>query len=539
MATVEVILIALTMAVALAALADRIGVAYPILLVLGGIALGLLPGLPRIAIDPGLLFLLFIPPLVFAAGWRTSLTDVQAYLWPIILLSIGLVVATLLVVAVVAHLAIAGMSWPAAFVLGAIVSSTDVIAATTIAGRLHLSRGIVTVLEGESVGNDAASLVAYRTAVSAAVTGAFFLGAAMLQVVLAVVIGIAIGVVVALAYEWLQQWVRNPPLEVALTLVVPFVAYIPADQVGASGVLAVLTTGLVAGWRVNPGREPASRLEATAFWNTMIFVLNGLIFVLLGLYLPGILAGISGLPVLQLIRYSAMVLLTILVVRAAWMFALPYLGTSQANRRGDGSKNPAWKISAVLTWAGMRGASTLIIALALPFTISTGAAFPDRSLIIFLTFVVIVVTLVVQGTSLPWLIHWLGLQGGEGNGREEAMARSVAAQAALQRLSELLESGEAAAAVADPADGMLGATRELAEQLRGRFERRSRHHDAMARGMSDEAADAKLEAAIALRLDLVRVQREAVIDLRNRGEVGDGAMRVVLRELDLEEQQLE
>ncbi|MGO8951050.1 MAG: Na+/H+ antiporter [Ktedonobacterales bacterium] len=538
MTVVEVILIALTLAIALAALADRMGVAYPILLVLGGIVLGLVPGVPHVTINPGLLFLLFIPPLVFSAGWRTSLTDVRTYLWPIIVLSIGLVLATLVVVAIVAHFWVDGMPWPAAFVLGAILSSTDVVAATTIAGRLHLGRGIVTVLEGESVGNDAASLVAYRAAVAATVTGAFSLVAATLHVVLAVVVGIAIGVAVALVYEWFQQWVRNPPLEVALTLVVPFFAYIPADQVGASGVLAVLTTGLVAGWRVNPGREPESRLEATAFWNSLIFVLNGLIFVLLGLYLPGILSGISGLPVTLLARYTAIILLTILVVRALWMFAMPYFGMSRAGRRGDAGRDPAWKSSAVLTWAGMRGASTLIIALALPFAIATGAPFPDRSLIIFLTFTVIVVTLVVQGSSLPWLIHRLGLQGDDGGDREEAVARTVAAQAALRRLDDVLGSGQTPADGTNVENGTRIVTRELTEQLRGTYERRLRHQDARARGVSDEAIEAKAEAASGLRRDLVQVQRQAVIGLRNSGEIGDAAMRTVLRDLDLEEQQL-
>jgi monovalent cation/hydrogen antiporter len=546
MAILEVILIALALVIALAALADRLQVPYPILLLTGGIALGFIPGLPAISIDPSILFLLFIPPLVFSSGWRTSWRDFRANLWPISLLSVGLVLATIAVVAVVARLTIGGLTWPAAFVLGAVVSSTDPVAATAIAERLHLPQRIVTLLEGEGVGNDAASLVAYRSAVAATVTGIFVLPLAALEVVLAVIGGIAIGVVVALVYDWIADHLHNAQAEVALTLVVPFAAYIPADRLGVSGVLAVLVTGILGGRRVYPDRTADTRLAATGFWESLNFVLNGLIFVLLGVYLPGILAGIRDLPAGLLALYAAVVFLTLVLVRATWVFAMPYFPGRGGRLMRQRSPNPPWKAAVVVTWSGMRGADTLVIALALPLTIASGAAFPDRALIIFLTFCTIAMTLVGQGLTLPALIGQLGLRGDDTEEREEAKAHLAADRAALARLDELLAAdGTSPGTQNDEQDegserrAPDGRTRSGGEHLRGLYIQRLRRHTATADGAPDSAVEADAEAILRLRRDVLEAQRQAVIALRDRGEIGDDAMRHVLRDLDLEEEGLE
>lgn len=315
MSEVEAILLALALVVLATTLADRFNVPYPILFLLGGILVGLTPGLPRVTLDPATLFLIFIPPLVFSAGWRISWREFRRQLWPITPLSTGLVFVTLFVVAVVGHFTFIGLSWHAAVVFGAVVASTDSVAAMGILERLHLARGIETVLEGEGLGNDAASLVAYRSAVTATVTGVFFWNTAALHLVLDIVGGIAIGVDVALVFDWIQHRIHNPSAEVVLTLVVPFAAYIPADKVGASGVLAVLTAGVLGSRRVLPDREAASRLAANSFWDSLILALNGLIFVLLGFYLPIILAGVAHRPFDQLAADVTLVLLTILVAR--------------------------------------------------------------------------------------------------------------------------------------------------------------------------------------------------------------------------------
>lgn len=548
MSVVEVALIALALVVALATLADRLGVPYPILLLLGGIGLGFVPALPRVSIDPGILFLLFIPPLVFATGWHTSWRDFRLNLWPICLLSIGLVLATILVVAVVAHLVIAGLSWPAAFVLGAIVSATDPVAATAIAGHLHLPGRIVTVLEGEGAGNDAASLVAYRAAVTATVTGAFALAPAVLHGILATVGGIAIGLAVAFLADWIQRHLHNPPVEAALTLVIPFAAYIPADQLGLSGVLAVLAAGMLLGHREPETRASDSRLEVDAFWTSLVFVLNGLIFVLLGLYLPGILAQVAGRPIAGLVRDAAVIIAVVVLARIVWVFAMPYVPAEWGRRLRAPALDRAWKRSAVVAWSGMRGADTLVIALALPLTVIGGAPFPDRALVIFVTFTVIVATLIGQGLSLAPLIRWLGLHDDDTVEREVARARLVADQAAVARLDEALARHGAAdgTPIQTGATGggrtsnaaHDGVTRALAERLRRRYARMAKRDAAQTLGRPDPEIENVEAAAQRLRRDLVDAQRQAIIELRERGEIGDTALREVLRDLDLEEQEL-
>lgn len=547
MSVVEVSLIALALVVALATLADRLGVPYPILFLIGGIGLGFVPGLPRVSIDPSILFLLFIPPLVFATGWHTSWRDFRLNLWPIFLLSVGLVLFTIVVVALVAHLVIGGLSWPAAFVLGAIVSATDPVAATAIAERLHLPSSIVTILEGEGAGNDAASLVAYRAAVAATVTGVFAFAPAMLHGILATVGGIAIGLVVALIADWIQRHLHNPPIEAALTLVIPFVAYIPADQLGLSGVLAVLASGMFLGHREPVTRESDSRLDVDAFWVSLVFVLNGLVFVLLGLYLPGILAQVAGRPVFGLVEDAAVIVAVVVLARIVWAFAIPYVPSAWGRRLRALATDHIWKRSAVVGWSGMRGADTLVIALALPLTVIGGAPFPDRALIIFVTFAVILVTLVGQGLTLPPLIRWLGLHSEDAVEREVARARLVADQAAVARLDELLR-GDATAGgmrLESPAEvkgtsvaSHEGEMRALAKRLRRRYLSMATRDAAQTRGAPDLEIEEVAAAAQRLRRDLVDAQRQAIIELRERGEVGDAALREVLRDLDLEEEEL-
>lgn len=534
----EIVLLALMLIVLLAALADRLHVPYPILFLLGGAAIGFAPGLPHLTFDPEVLLLVFIPPLAFSAGWRSSWREFRAHLWPITLLSTGLVFATMVVVAVVAHLTIAGLSWSAAFVFGTVLASTDSVAPLAIIERLRLARNLRTILSGESLGNDAASLTAYRTAVAAAVSGSFVLATAAFHFALAILGGIVIGVIIALVYDWIQHRIQNTPAEVILTLVVPYAAYIPADRLGVSGLLAVLTAALLASRRVVTDRESGSRIAASAFWDSLILVMNGLIFILLGFYLPDILAGIIGRPIAQLVEDAALMFLVILLVRAVWVFAIPYIPAPASRRLRERQPNPIWKPATVITWAGMRGADTLVLALAIPLTLATGASFPDRSLIIFLSFCVIAATLLIQGLTLPALLRWLNLRRDDSVEREEATAREAADRAALQRLDDL-EARRHAGGEDHRRDGATAETSELAEHLRDTFERQERRHAARSHGERDEKDERAADEARRLRNELVQAQRQAIIALRDQGKIDDDVLREVLRDLDLEEQRLQ
>ncbi len=525
MAVVEIILIALVAVIALATLAQRLAIPYPILLVLGGVALGFAPGLPSVTFDPGLIFVLFVPPLVFSAAWNTSWREFRANLGTIGLLATGLVVATIGVVAVVGHALVPGLTWPAALVLGSIVSSTDAVAATAIAERLRLPERIVTILEGESMANDPASLVAYRFAVMAVVIGAFSLGQVGIQLVLAVIGGVVVGLAVAWLADQVQHRLHNPPVEVTLTLLVPYVTYLVADGLATSGVLAVAAAGLVLGRHEPAARSTAARLEAGVFWDMLVFLLNGLIFIVLGLSLPRILAGVTDRPPLALGVEATAIILTVVLVRLLWMGAAASLPRLAHRLLGGQGRYPRWKAAAIVGWAGMRGADALVIALALPLTTARGAPFPDRAVIIFLTFCVILATLVGQGLSLPALIRRLRLPADDTAEREVALARATASQAALSRLDELVEAD--------------GTPREVAEQLRRQHQRGAQRHAARAQGERNQEVEEQAEAVRQLRRAVVEAEQRAIVALRNRGDIGDAALRTVLRDLDLEEQRLE
>src|SRR6266481_6411757 len=310
--------------VALATLATRLRLPYAVLLVLGGLLLGFVPGLPTITLNPELVLVLFLPPLIYSSAWLTSWREFRTSLRPILQLSLGLVLVTTLVIAVVAH-AIAGLSWPVAFVLGAVVSPTDAVAASAIAKQLGLPRRIVTIIEGESLVNDATGLVAYRFAVAAVVTGVFSLGEASLQFVVVSVGGIALGLVAGWSLSYVHRWLDNPPLEITVTLVTPFAVYLLGEEVlHVSGVLATVTTGLYLTWRAPTFFSSGTRLQAEAVWETLIFLLNGLVFILIGLQLPGILATLNTTiarrsPIL-LVWDAALVSLTVILVRLVWAF---------------------------------------------------------------------------------------------------------------------------------------------------------------------------------------------------------------------------
>jgi monovalent cation/hydrogen antiporter len=503
----ELVLLAILTAItALTVLAPVLRVPYPILLVLGGLALGFIPGVPELTLPPELVLVGVLPPLLYAAAFFTSLRDLRANFRPIGALAVGLVVATMLAVAVVAHYA-TDLSWSASFVLGAIVAPTDPIAATAIARRLGVPRRIVTIVEGESLINDATALVLYGSAVAAVATGAFSLWEASLDFVLSVVGGIAIGLAVGWVIALVRIRLDNIPAEILISLLSGYLAYIPAEAVGVSGVLAAVTVGIYLGWRSPELSTPAMRMQTFAVWETLVFVVNVLLFTLLGMQLQPILDSLSGLSAGELIGDALIVVAVVMATRIAWVLV---------GRR---------KYPFVIGWMGMRGAVSLAAALALPLETDAGAPFPGRDLIIFLAFAVLLGTLVVQGLTLPKVINLLDLEEDRTEEKEDTKARILAAEAALARLEELVDED--------------WVRPETAERLRGLYGfRRTRF---LARFDSEDDGEIERQSADfqRLRRELLEAERAAVVGLRRDGRISDDVMHRVERDLDLEDSRLD
>ncbi len=526
MPSIDILLGLLVAMVILVTLARRIGVAYPILLVIGGLALGFVPGLPRITLQPDLVLLFFLPPLLYWEALNIPLRDMRLKARPIILLAVGLVLATMCVVAVVAHMAIAGLTWPVAFVLGAIVAPTDEVAASAIAERLALPRRLVTLLEGESLINDASALVAYTVAVAAVVSGRFSLSGATMKFVWAVVGSVAVGLAVGWGIIWIRRRLNDPPVENTISLLSGYAAYLPAEWLGVSGVLSVVTMGIYLGRQGTRIVSSRTRLQAQEVWQVVVFLLNGLIFILVGLELHSILAALSLRSWPTLIWYAALVSLTVILVRIAWVFPTMYLPRALSRHERERYPSLPWQYPTIISWAGMRGGVSLAAALALPYSVSRAhVPFPQRDLVIFLTFCVILATLLLQGLSLPVLIRRLGLSEDGTPRREEAKAQLTAARAALARLDELAKRSQ--------------APPEVVAHLRAHYEERSRLHMGRYRGEENEDDETYAVAFRRLQSALLQVEREAIIGLRDRGVINDEAMRTVQRSIDLEAVQME
>src|SRR6516225_284399 len=371
----EIICTLLIVVAALAMLAKKLALPYPVLLVIGGLALGLVPGLPAVQLEPDMVFLLLLPPLLYPAALYTSWRDFRANLSPISLLAIGLVLFTTAFVAMVAH-ALAGLPWPAAFVLGAIISPTDAVAATAITDRLRVPRRIVTILDGESLVNDATALVAYRFAIAAMMSGRFSFSEASGRFVLVALGGTGIGLAVGWLAAHLQRHLDDPPVQVTISLLTPFAAYIPAERLQVSRVLAVVASGLFLGWRAPQMLSSRARLNVYVFWEMTVFLLNGLVFVLIGRQLPRILHTLSGHSLKQLVWHGLLISCAAIVVRIAWVFVSTYLLRFMSASLRKRDPYPAWQNVAIVAWTGMRGVVSLAAALALPLTLRDGSPFP-------------------------------------------------------------------------------------------------------------------------------------------------------------------
>jgi Na+/H+ antiporter len=516
----QLLLVGLLLAVAaMLVTAPLLRIPYPIFLVLGGLALGFMPGIPTLQLPPDVVLIAVLPPLLYASAFFTSLRDLRANARPIGMLAIGLVIATMTVVAMVAHAAIDSMSWSAAFVLGAIVSPTDPIAATAIMRRLGVPRRIVTVVEGEALVNDGTALVLYRVAVTAAVSGVFSFWNASWHFLWSVVGGVGIGLVVGLLVAALRRRLDNPPVEVTIALMTGYLAFIPANAADASGVLAVVTAGIYLGWRTPELTSVQTRLQGVAVFEILVFVLNALLFALVGLQLSHILDVLTGHSAGTLFWYGLVTTAAVVGTRLMWAPVFLYL-PKLLSRRPATIGHPI-----VVAWSGMRGAVSLAAALAIPLTTDSGAPFPERDLIIFLTFCVILGTLVVQGLTLPVVIRAFGIEPDHLEEKEDAKARIKAADAALARLEELT--------------GEEWVRDDTAERLRGLYGFRRDRFTSRFDQDDDGAIEERSLNYQRLRRELLEAERSAIVDLRHQGVISSDVERRLQRDLDLEDARLD
>jgi len=535
---ITLVLVLLVAVIALATVARKANIPYPILLVLGGLALGFvhLPGTPPngVTLDPNLVFLLFLPPLLYWQSLTSSFRDIRADARAIGLLSIGLVLATTAIVAAVAH-TIIGLPWAAAVVLGAIVSPTDTVTAEAIIQRLRVPRRVATVLEGESIANDATALVVFSLALGVATTGkSFSFWEGGLQFIWVSLGGVAIGLAVGWAIGIVRANLSDPPVENTISLLTGFAAYLPAYALSVSGILSVVTTGLYLGWRGPHVVSSQTRLQAQAIWDIVVFLLNGLLFILVGLQLNVILnarLGSSGRAFLSLyswptlLGWAALVSLTVVVVRLVWVFPGAYLPRLLSRRVRARDPYPGWRNVVVLGWTGMRGGDSLAAALAVSVAIDARAP-GARELIIFLTFGVILATLVLQGLTLPPLIRRLGVTADNSAEREEAKARFKAAQAAMARIDALGAQDDV------PPD--------IVEDMRLHYADRSRRFSAQYHGSDEDGAlEGRATAFRTLQSELLRAESRAVVALRDDGVINDEVMSRVQRDIDLEQVRLD
>ena len=520
------IFVGLLLAVAVLALvARKLHIPYPILFVIGGLLIGLVPGLPKVRLNPELVFLFFLPPLLFPAALFTSWRDFRLNLRPISLLAIGLVLFTTVAVAYLAHYFM-HLPLAAGFVLGAIISPPDAIAATAIAERLKVPRRIVTILEGESLVNDATALVAYSFAIAAVKTGSFSLTQAGIQFFIVGIGGILIGLAVGWLAQQFHKRVDDAPIEITVSLLTPFVAYLVADELCVAGVLAVVTAGLFLGRRMPELLTFKTRLQGGPVWEMVEFILNGFVFILIGLQLPEVLRALSGheIPIHQLVWYALFISFAAILIRILWVFPAAYVPRLLFKSIRQRDPYPKWQHVTIIAWTGMRGVVSLAAALAIPLTIQSGGPFPDRDLILFLTFIVILATLVVQGLSLPPLIRWLGVKDDGSMEKEEREARLKANQAALARLNEIAEREPAKA--------------DALQRLRVEYEDHIRQVEGAEPGSAGTPLRLFSSEFERLSHEALQQERRTILQLRNEDAISDEVLRRIQRDIDLAEARL-
>src|ERR1043166_1018140 len=505
------------------ALARKLQTPYPIVLVIAGLLLSLVPGIPRVKLNPDVVFLVVLPPLLYGAAWLTSWRDFVHNLVSISFLAFGLVAFTVLGVAGTAPFSFPGFDWRLGIVLGAVIATTDAIAATSIAKRVGLPQRVVDVFEGESLLNDATGLLALEFGLAIVVAGQTpTVASGFLRLAYLTAAGIVVGLLIGALIHWVEHHIDDGPIEITLSLMVPYVAYLAAEFIHASGVLAVVAFWVYLGRGSAHFFSAAVRIQANAVWSVFTFILNGFVFVLIGLQLPIVREGIRNYSSTSLLLYAGLFSLLVIVLRMLWVFPGAMLGYWIRRRLlHENESRPQMRQIFVTGWTGMRGVIALAAALSIPEQLADGSPFPQRNMIIFFTFSVILVTLVLQGLTLPALIRVLGLAGSSNQNCEETEARRIMAEAALTQLERTKEE-------ADPAFTVL--YEDLKEHYRRRLSSLPRE------GKDQEGFDPEAHAKfLMLSLELLRVERATAVRLRNTGRINDEVLRQLLHELDLSE----
>ncbi len=544
MAALELILLLLAVSAGLRLVAERLAIPYAAVLVVGGLILAFVPGLPQVTLPPDVLFLVFIPPLLYAGSINFPLRDIRRQIGPIVRLSVVMVLVSTAAVAVVAHALHPSFTWAAAITLGAIVAPPDPVAVLSIMRSLRIPRELISILEGEGLLNDATALVTYRLAIAAAVTGVFSPSQAAVQFLVGGVGGIAIGVLIGAVVTRVHRVTRSVPVvSDTVSLLTPFASYLLADLVGASGILAVVATGLYAARTVPKVIGPALRVEITGMWTIVTFLLESLVFILVGFELHYITRALDRFAFSLLLREAAIVSLCVVLVRIAWVMpsAYAFRWFFRWLRHGH-EPMPSWRSILFVAWTGLRGADSLVLALSLPLQTASGARFPARDQIIFITFCVIFITLVVQGPTIAPFARLLDIRANDEDVAEDAHARLAAAEAGLRTLDEPAIAGS--------------QYPEVVRYLRQRHRQRARRwaareqephdgepedvahdHDHFTIAPSHEAAaidEHRGEEYRRVRAAMLSAEQEALLDLRDRGVIGDDVMRSIQRDFDLE-----
>jgi monovalent cation/hydrogen antiporter len=518
----ELFLICLVAVALLAIVARKIRVPYPILLTIGGVGLALIPGLPTIQLDPQLVFNLFLPPLLYPAAVFTSWRDFRANLRQILPLAIVLVLLTMTATAYLLHYLV-GLPLAVGFVFGAIISPPDAVAALAVTQHLRVPRRIIVILEGESLINDATSFISFRFAVAAVMTGAFSLTQASLQFLLVATGGICVGIAVGWLATQVQKHLDDPPVQTMFSLLTPYVAYFCGEKLHVSGILAVVIAGIYYGWRAPRILSGRMRLQSLPVWEMVTFILNGVLFMLIGLELPQVMNALAPGMATRVVELAMVVVLVIVLVRFVWMFGANHLPPLFSRKLRRKNRVP-WQHTALIAWIGMRGADSLAGALAIPFLLPNNEPFPGRNLILLLTFCVIFATLVLQGLTLTPLVRWLGVVDDHVTDKEERLARLKANEAALARLEAI--------------DSSHRARHETVERLRteyndriGQLRREVPHSESVKRLYSEDFEELAREA--------LQTERDTVLGLRNEEAINDQALRRIQRDIDLAEARLQ
>src|SRR3954469_10457713 len=518
----ELVLICLVGVALLAIVARKSRVPFPILLSVGGVVLAMIPGVPALHLDPKLVFNLFLPPLIYPAAVFTSWRDFRANVRPILVLATLLVVVTMAATACVFH-ALTGLPLAVGFVFGALISPPDAVAALSVTQNLQVPRKIIVILEGESLINDATSFISFRFAVAAVLTGSFSLGEGKLQFLFVAVGGVAVGLAVGWLATQVQKRLDDPPVQTMFSLLTPYIAYFIGERFHVSGILAVVIAGIYYGWRAPRVLSGRMRLQALPVWEMVVFILNGVLFMLIGLELPQVIQGLAPGSTLRVAALSGSILLVIVLVRFGWMFGSAYLSRLLDRKSHRKSRIP-WQHTTLIAWTGIRGADSLAGALAIPFVLRSGEPFPGRDLILLVTFCVIFGTLILQGFTLGPLARLLGVVDDHVTEREERDARLKANEAAVARL-EAIESRKQARS-------------KTVERLR------SEYLDRIQQLRSEAPPEKSVRRLFSpdfeeLAREALQTERDTVISLRNEEAINEQAFRRIQRDIDLAEARLQ